>query len=399
MSLNIKKYFIDQDDRHFEEIKSAAENEDLSGWEEYYWAGLYLGKYAPDGTHYDLIADTIEKSFFEGLSYLSNPDCYLEAVRVLGRLYLELQQYDLALNMFQMLILKDPKVPDWVHLRYAYAQIHSDTAKRLVDEPEFLFERLENINESDPALTGQRSAIFLDYLDLCTEFFLKQNIRPDEDMLFEKAYKYGVLHTDEWKQFAASFPEKFGIAGVDENDEQESTDEEIIDEPILVEEHLSKESKERIFEFFVKIRQKYADRLGDMKLIQGLTSDLLNGYPKEKNIIRIAVQEDAVAILVKATDDTELNQKIAFSNACRILISNSGFSETVCIDVINEIARAISFPVVLEKIDEAEEDVEFKSFTDSLATDLEQQNNQLMEKIHELEKQMGELLKKNQDFE
>ena len=399
MSLNAKQYYLDQDDSHFEEIKDEVEDEDLSGWEEFYWAGLYLAKYAPDGSYFDLITETIEDSFFEGLSYLSNADCYLEAVRALGRLYLELQQYDLALNMFQMLILKDPNVPDWVHLRYAYAQIHSKTSKRLVDEPKYLFERLERIDTTDQALTGQRSAIFQDYLDLCTEFYLKDGVRLDVEGLFEKTVEYGALHTDAWKRFAVNFPDKFSLTVVDENPEPETTAGEEIEEPVIVGEHLPKECRDRIFAFFVEVREKYPDRLTDSKLIQGLASDMLNAHAKEKNIIKIAVQEGAVSAIIKAVDDTELNQKIAFSNACKILMNNSGFGEAVSVDVINEISRALLFPAMLDNPDEPEEEKEFKSFTDSLVTDLEQQNDQLMDKIHELEKQMGELLKKNQDYE
>ncbi len=395
MSLDAKTYYSNQDDSHYDEIKTEVEDADLSGWEEYYWAGLYLAKYAPDGTDYDLITETLEDSFFEGLNYSSNPDYYLEAVKVLGKIYLELKQYDIALNKFQTLILKDPNVPDWVHLRYAYAQIHSDTVRRLVDEPKYLFDRLGRIDPSDKALAGQRSAIFQDYLEVCTDYY-NRGVNPDSDKLFEKAVEYGALHTDAWKRFAVNFPDKFRVTIIDEPSEPEEGEE--IGEYVVAE-HLSKESRDRIFGFFDEVRKKYEDRLTEVKLIQGLASDILHAHAKEKNMVKIAVQEGAFTTLVKAMGDSELNQKIAFSNACKVLRNNGGFGEGISLDVIVEISRALSFPKIIDSTDAVDDEIEFKSFSDSLVIDLEQQNEQLIDKIHELEKQMGELLKKNQSYE
>ena len=150
--------------------------------------------------------------------------------------------------MFQMLILKDPDVPDWIYLRYAYAQMNSDTAERLVDEPKYLFERLDRINTTDQNLVGQRNAIYQDYLILCAELHQKKEKRVDTDRLFDKAVEYGVLYTDAWKRFASVFPEVFGEE-TDASGPVHGGDEPDVD-AVVVQERLSKESRKRISEFF-----------------------------------------------------------------------------------------------------------------------------------------------------
>ena len=394
---NAKRYYLSKDAAHFDEIKQQASSQSLSGWEEYYWAGLYLYEYAPDGTYYELIVETLEESFFEGLTYLSNRDCYLNVVKVLGRIYLELQQYDLALNMFQMLVLKDPDVPDWIYLRYAYAQMNSDTAERLVDEPKYLFERLDRIDTADPNLVGQRNAIFQDFLILCAELHQKKEKRIDTDCLFDKAAEYGVLYTDAWKRFASAFPEVFGettdVSGPVDGGEEPDVD------AVVIQERLSKESRKRIFEFFASLVEDKSQDLTDAKRIQGLASDILAKCAKEKNIIRLAAAEGAVAIMVRGMGSEEVYQRVAFSNARRILLDNCGFGEGVATDIVVEIARAFKYTIDLEDFETEDSDEAIDSFSDHLVTDLEKENQELLDKIHRLQDEMRDLMRKNQDFE
>ena len=60
---DIEKYYKLKDGSHFYEVQELASQQDLDGWEEYYWAGLYLSEFAPDGTYYELIIETFEESF------------------------------------------------------------------------------------------------------------------------------------------------------------------------------------------------------------------------------------------------------------------------------------------------------------------------------------------------
>jgi len=398
---NAENYYKLKDGSHFTEICEQAENQDLSGWQEYYWAGLYLYEYAPDGTYYELIVDTIEESFFEGLSYLSDATSYLEAVRILGRVYLELQQYDLALNMFQMLILKDSSVPAWVYLRYAYAQLHSDTVKRLIDEPEYLFERLDKIDNCDQALIAQRNAIFQEYLELCTKYYDIQDTEVDIDALFDKAAEYGVIHTEAWKVLASRFAGIYGSDIEDELIEDVELEEEPEDEEISSQGHLSKESKKRIYDFICLLIEKHSDDLTDSKKVQGLAADLLSQNAKEKNIMRLSAIEGAFSSMSYAIGGEEIKQRIAFSNSRKILIERCGFSDTVATDVVVEMAKAMNFIIDFDGFENECNDADeaISDFSTSLVNDLEQENIELMNKIHELQNQMSELLRKNQDFE
>lgn len=394
----IEQYYKGKDASYFNEVVRQASDQNLSGWEDYYWAGLYLNEFAPDGTYHELIVETLEETFFEGLTYLSNRDCYLDVVKVLGRLYLELQQYDLALNMLQMLILKDPNVPDWVYLRFAYAQLHSDTAKRLVDEPKYLFEKLDHVNNMDENVVGQRNAIFQEYIEICAGYHYSEKSRIETALVFEKAVEYGVLHTEAWKKFAANFPSIFGEQPVEVQGQDEPRNNETRD-TVVFQEHLTRESKDRIYEFFSELVVKYRAELCDPKRVQGLASDILTHFAKEKNIIRMASLEGAVAMMEKAIGSDDIKQRVAFSNASKVLVERCGFSEAVAIDVIVEMAKAMNFSIPLEEFDNDDSDNAFSSFSENLVSDLERENSELIEKIHELQDQMSELIRKNQDYE
>ena len=395
---DIEKYYKLKDGSHFYEVQELASQQDLDGWEEYYWAGLYLSEFAPDGTYYELIIETFEESFFEGLTYLSDSESYLNAVRTLGKLYLELQQYDLALNMFQMLIIKDPNVPDWVYLRYAFAQLHSDTAKRLVDEPGYFFERLDKIDSSNQITVGQRDAVFQEYLEICAEYFTTQEAKIDTDAIFDKAVEYGVLHTDSWRRFAVLFPDAFGEPSITEPDIEE-IDVDIPENTGIAQEHLDKSSRNRIYQFFTEMVTTHRNDLSDGKRIQGFASDILAEFSKEKNIIRLAAIEGAVAIMADAMDSSETRQRIAFCNARKIIVDRCGFSDVIAIDVAVEMAKAMKYNLILDDFETEDFEEAVGDFSESLVSDLEQENNALLAKIHDLQLQMSELLRKNQDYE
>lgn len=130
-----EEYYKKSESTHFDEIKALALSDKLNGWKEYFWTGNYLYEYAPDTASYNLIIKVLERAFFEGLTY-SEKDYYLKTLKILGRVYLETQKYDLALNNLQMLIIRgEDNIPDWVYLRYVFAQMHTQMAQLLVEEP------------------------------------------------------------------------------------------------------------------------------------------------------------------------------------------------------------------------------------------------------------------------
>ena len=275
---NIEKYFKTKDKSHFKEVYQLASTQALDDWKDYFWAGMYLNEYAPDGTYNELIAKTIEKSFIKGLTYQSDSDCYLAAIRMIGKLYLELQQYDLALNNLHMLILRDSDLPDWVHLRYAYAQLHYDiTANLFLDNPQLLFNRLEMIRSNDVHVIEQRNTIFQEFLEICTEKYKSQQIMTiNNELILEKAAEYKILHTDSWRQFAELFPQEFGnqsninmITQIQTVDETENFSESLVNE-------LEQENK-KLIEDIRKLQSQMLKLLNQNKNYE----DLL----KEKNDI------------------------------------------------------------------------------------------------------------------
>lgn len=394
--MKAEEYYKNKDGQHVDDVKKLIDNELLSGWEEYYWAGVYINEYMPDATYVEKIINTLEESFFEGLSYLINKECYLNAIKILGRLYLETQRYDLAINMFQMLILQNADVPCWVHLRYAYAQLHADTAKRLFDEPNYFFERIEKIDLSDKANVEQRNAIYQEYLEQITKYICDSTIEIDVNYLFDKAAEYGILNTDAWKKFACEFPDVFGEQF---NDADKDADIDDIEEAILIQEHLSKESANIIYGFFCQLFDEYKELILDDKRIQGLASDILVKNIKEKNMVKLAAMEGAISILSRSIEENENSQKAAFINSSKLLVQNCGFGENIASDFCIQICKAFKFTISFEEYESHSCKEIVSSFSDSLAVELEKENKRLLEQMHELQNQMADLILKNQDFE
>lgn len=206
-----EEYYKKSESTHFDEIKALALSDKLNGWKEYFWTGNYLYEYAPDTACYNLIIKVLERAFFEGLTY-SEKDYYLKTLKILGRVYLETQKYDLALNNLQMLIIRgEDNIPDWVYLRYVFAQMHTQMAQLLVEEPKRFFDTVDKIDRSNKESVSQRNAVFQDYLQVCIQYYKSDGISIDTNTLFEKAFEYRVLHTEAWNEFASNFPKKFKV--------------------------------------------------------------------------------------------------------------------------------------------------------------------------------------------
>lgn len=295
-----------------------------------------------------------------------------------------------------MLLLKECNVPDWVYLRYAYAQMHSDTVQRLIKEPEFLFKRLDHINENDKTVVSQRNAIFQEFLEICAEYCQTTKLKIDTDKIYNKTVKYGLLETESWKVFIQVFPDKFKDF-LDQTENKNPLNEVESGNVVIRQEHLKKESRERIFEFFSNVFCNNREKLLDGKIIQSLASDLLAQYPKEKNIIRVAAIEGAVSIMAASIEKSEINQKMAFSNASKILIDKCGLGEAVAIDVVIEMAKAMQYIVSLDNAIDNDDEI-VNDFTENLLEELEKENDKLGAKINELQDEIRELLKENQDY-
>jgi hypothetical protein len=135
------------------------------------------------------VIETIRKSFRKGLNIETSKDAYLNAAIILSRLYFKYKKYEIAINYLMNLIELLDKIPDWVHLHYAYAQIVSDENFAYVAKvPSFFFARLEQVVTDEGK--QKRNEIFV--------YFVKKLVETrtysDEisNLIKEKAAAYGV---------------------------------------------------------------------------------------------------------------------------------------------------------------------------------------------------------------
>ena len=194
----------DTDGRHMEQIRQAVSNNAYDDWESYYWSGEYLLKFVQDDAENELIVHAFEEAFRHGLSESADRECYLNVLKALGKLYVNLQYYTSAVNMLMFAELKDKNVPDWVHLLLAYAALHTNTGQRFVANPEPFLERLNQITSSDTAVLQQRQVVFLEYLNFCTKHYMHGGATP-VSKIQEMAAQIGVLETQEWADFTECY--------------------------------------------------------------------------------------------------------------------------------------------------------------------------------------------------
>lgn len=180
-------------------------------WQSAYWIGSFL--FNQDSGEADrLILKAYEKSFRLGLNVRTDLDCFLKATQQLAIIYFQFRMYEEAINKLMVLTANADQVPDWVHLYYASALIHTENLLRLAEEPKIFFRRIDQIDESNPDSVNKRKFIFLEFLNRISELSETRDVsKTDTDCILDKADELGLENTDECHHFKAAL----GIADED----------------------------------------------------------------------------------------------------------------------------------------------------------------------------------------
>lgn len=166
-------------------------------WTDAYWIGKFVFEQA-SGEADKLIMDAYEKAFSMGLNIRVNREYFLTATHQIARIYFQFRKYDEAINKLMVLDSNVEKLPDWVNLYYASAQIHTDNILYWAEVPSLLFKRIDGINESDPDSVKRRKFLFLEFLNRISELSKTKDVSEvDKDAILAKAIELGLADTRE----------------------------------------------------------------------------------------------------------------------------------------------------------------------------------------------------------
>ena len=186
-----------------EKIKAELEKENASSsWEDYYWGAKCISKYDTANINPKLLAFMVNEALRYGLTYRTNKNCYLDAIKILANMYGLLGQHQLLLNCLNSVLELDTEAPDWVYHDLVAAQNRTKMIKRNLRKPKMFLSDLAH-NDGDKAATKKKQVnIFKEFL-AAGIVYLSENpdAEVDVDSLKETVGLYGLETSKEWKTF------------------------------------------------------------------------------------------------------------------------------------------------------------------------------------------------------
>ena len=168
----------------------------INTWEDAYW----IAKCADlcDDTSVDkLKIELIKQSFGMGLNIQSDKERYLDSVQRISQLYYRYGNHSASCRMFMILDAYDD-TPDWVHISYASAQIHTNNIYRIALNPSMFIRRLQRANSADLATRNQRTAVYREFLALCSSIYENDNsVQIDLPGIISGARDFGLSDSHE----------------------------------------------------------------------------------------------------------------------------------------------------------------------------------------------------------
>ncbi len=174
-------------------------------WEDVYWLGRLIFDRGA-GSSDKLIMDAYEKAFRLGLNIRVNREYFLQAVKQIAIIYFQFGKYDEVISKLMILDSQEDNIPDWVHLYFASAQIHTENILIYVSEPELLFNRIDAIDNSNQESSRRREYIFREFLNRISDLNEAGEIDDiDLDAIISKADELRLDETTECYRLKYSF--------------------------------------------------------------------------------------------------------------------------------------------------------------------------------------------------
>lgn len=186
-----------------EKIKAELEKKNASSsWEDYYWGAKCISKYDTDDINPSLLSYMINEALRYGLTYRTNKNCYLDAIKILANMYGLLGQHQLLLNCLNSVLELDEDAPDWVYHDLVAAQNRTKMIKRNLRRPKMFLADLAHNDGGKAATKKKQVNIFKEFL-AAGIVYLAENpeAEVEVDILKEAASLYGLSTSREWETF------------------------------------------------------------------------------------------------------------------------------------------------------------------------------------------------------
>ncbi len=188
-----------------DDIKRRFSSNQVFTWEEYYWGTKCIVEYDSDESSPDLIIKSLKKAFRNGLTVLSNPGIYQDALRIISTFYSAFGKYEQVIN--HLMIYVDSlgeAAPDWAFHDLINAQMHTDQIEIMLENPQSFLSDLGRNDNLSPDVEKKQKNLFRDFL-VCAADYIKQNSKINVCVkdLATAAEEYDLLNFEAWKLFSA----------------------------------------------------------------------------------------------------------------------------------------------------------------------------------------------------
>lgn len=182
--------------------ESFADSGSSTSWEDYYWAGKCIAEYDTDDFDAKILSKLMNDAIKYGLTFRTNKECYLDAIKILASVYGIMGQYELVLNCLNSVLELDPKAPDWVFHDLVAAQNRTRVIKRNLRRPQMFLEDLAHNDGTKAATKKKQKNIFKEFLAAGIIYMMENpEASVDVETISAAARTYGVYSSKEMKTF------------------------------------------------------------------------------------------------------------------------------------------------------------------------------------------------------
>lgn len=200
---------------------------EVETWEDAYRLGIDLYSRS-EGVFDRVIIDAFEKAFIMGLNVQRNRECFLEATKIVAKLYFQYGDYEYATNKLMILLANFEDVPNWTHIYFASAQILiMEILICRAENPNEFFIQLDQIKSPNEMEIAQRNSVYKEFLNRLTAAVNRNDIKSEDiasRKIIEKAIEYRLNYSEELKMFRDTVSPDFPIPEL-ENTQTKETEE------------------------------------------------------------------------------------------------------------------------------------------------------------------------------
>ncbi len=208
----------------------------VTSWEDYYWASKCIVEYDMDDFEPKFMSKMLNNSLKYGLTYRTNKEYYLDAIKMLASIYALMGKYELVLNCLNSVIELDNDAPDWVFHDLVSAQNRTRSIKKNLKRPAmFLFDLAHN-DGNKPETKKKQENIFKEFLAAGIVYIAENpDAIVDIESITDAAMGYGLIDSKEWKAFADACNGKVP-ENIKNRAEQIAKEEEAVEAPVKTQE-------------------------------------------------------------------------------------------------------------------------------------------------------------------